>query len=570
MHAPALPNNEADRLEALKRYRVLDSDPEKAFDDLVYLASQICETEIALISLVDESRQWFKARVGLSASETDRNISFCGHAILQDEVLVVPDAKKDPRFHDNPLVTGNPNIRFYAGAPLIDPDGFKIGTVCVIDSSEKQLSAVQIECLACISRQVIGQLELRKSVHLLIDSQRNLVNAQTSVKKEAEIKAHFLAQMSHEIRTPLNGMLGLTNMLLDTNLESNQRELVRGISDSNKILLNLVNDILDTSQIDAGMLKIEHVALDLTEVAKTTLLPHSNLCQTKGIGLVVDIDKSLSMVMGDSLRISQILNNLVSNAIKFTECGAIQVKFERVKDSQLRISVADSGIGMSAEQQKKLFQRYVQADADTARKYGGTGLGLSICKKLVELMNGEISCSSEPSKGSVFWVTLPLVEVAKTSKPQEAIQISSQACFHGKILLAEDNAINQKVALAFFKKLGLTVKVAENGRKAVTLWAEEEFDMIFMDGHMPELDGLAATLEIRQAEAAKGCKPIPIIAFTADVISKEVEICKKMGMNDFLPKPFELQRLKDILIKWLPTESILDSKQSKPVPGQVV
>ncbi len=251
MKVAPLPENEKERLDDLKNYAILDTLPEIDFDDFTKIAANIFGTPIALISLVDESRQWFKSSYGLGATETPREVAFCSHAILQDDVFVVPDSFKDERFHDNPLAVGAPHVRFYAGAPLKTPSGHKLGTLCVIDSTPREFDEEQKEILKALGRQVINQMELRLSLK--------------EAKSAATTKASFLATMSHEIRTPLNGILGCADILLDSVKEEEDRKLVRTITGCGDTLLNLINGILDFSKLESGKMEIENEPFNLRE-----------------------------------------------------------------------------------------------------------------------------------------------------------------------------------------------------------------------------------------------------------------------------------------------------------------
>ena len=251
------PPNEKERLRALQSYEILDTEPEAAFDDLTELASQLCGAPVALVSLLDAHRQWFKSHHGLDASETPRDLAFCAHAILKPGPLVVPDALADERFRDNPLVTGEPRVRAYAGVPLVDPDGHALGTLCVIDHAPRTFTPEALEVLQRLGRQVVAQLQLRRALR--------------HARESAETQSRFLANMSHEIRTPLNGVIGLTGLLLDTHLATQQRELVATVRDCGEHLLALVDDILDYSKLEAGKLVLESTAFDLKALAERAL-----------------------------------------------------------------------------------------------------------------------------------------------------------------------------------------------------------------------------------------------------------------------------------------------------------
>ncbi|OYZ22332.1 MAG: hypothetical protein B7Y39_07585 [Bdellovibrio sp. 28-41-41] len=390
----------------------------------------------------------------------------------------------------------------------------------------------------------------------------DLMEARETAQKATMAKSSFLANMSHEIRTPLNGVVGMTDILARTSLDPQQKKFVDAVKTSATSLLNIVNEILDFSKIEAGQVHIETVDFELSHLIEERISMTGVLALNKGIHLESKIDSAIPPVLrGDSAKISQILVNLINNAIKFTKEGSIIISANQLDRTlghcKVKISVKDTGIGIDPNQVASLFQPFVQADNSTARRFGGTGLGLSICKRFTEAMNGEIGVETVPGEGSTFWIIVNL-EVSELKSlnghviPKPKSSLSQSNIEHRKsirILIGEDNRMNQLIIMNMMAILGYTATLAENGEDAIRLFSESNFDMILMDQHMPVMDGIQSSTEIRKLEASTS-KRVPIIAFTATVIQDDQKRQFKDLMDDFLLKPVSLEALESMLMKW--------------------
>lgn len=394
-------------------------------------------------------------------------------------------------------------------------------------------------------------------IHLDITAQKkleiDLMEAREAAEVSSRAKETFLANMSHEIRTPLSAILGMSRLLRETNLNIDQSRYLDTINKASDHLLVIINDILDISKIDAGMLELESIGFKLPDLIDQVLQLMALKADEKGLELSKDLDPHIARVLiGDPFRLKQVLLNLFSNAIKFTEKGNVNINVHLSTDSEekvlLTFVVTDTGVGMSQDLQQRIFQNFVQGDKTTARRYGGTGLGMSICKKLVEMMGGLITLESEVGKGTRVSLQIPFYKGANRDIPKVVVENMDLSLLSGsRILVVEDNEVNRFLATIILERKGVAVVSAENGRDAIDILMKESFDLILMDIQMPVLDGFESTGIIRNELGSA----VPIIALTANAIRGEYEKCINAGMNGYLSKPFEPDALLNIVTTWL-------------------
>jgi PAS domain S-box-containing protein len=778
--------SEQSRLATLKGYGVLDTLPEPAFDRLTRLAAELFDAPIALVSLIDDERQWFKSRFGIDAQSTPRSWAFCAHAIEQapGSVFVVEDATADARFCDNPLVIGDPDIRFYAGALLTAPDGSNLGTLCVIDRHVRERpSERDLRRLNTLAQIVVDEMELCRVMRLaeeearllamaermsglahwrldvrtgkvtrsqelyrihgleptnaLVDYEtvmqayvgddrarlealvaraiatgegyraearlrradgavRNVIARAECLCDEAgqvyaitgvfqdvteqraaerflrtvpdhlpsmvgywdsglicrfanaaylqwfgkspvemlglemaafmgpafdQVKGHalaalagapqaferpmvrpdgqggwhwvqyipdtddtgrtrgfyvlanditdrkaveetlrqakaqadaanqaksaFLATMSHEIRTPLNGVLGMAQAMAADTLSPLQRERLEVVRQSGQSLLAILNDLLDFSKIEAGKLAIESTPFDLSDLARGAYAAFTELANAKGLEFALDVEGAAGRYLGDPTRVRQVLYNLISNALKFTQGGEVRVSAGH-DGAVMTFTVSDTGIGMSRAAMQGLFQKFSQADASTTRLYGGTGLGLAICRELAQLMGGDVTATSALGHGSTFTFTLPLTRLGDSDMAPVSPTLAVEAApsdLELRVLAAEDNKVNQLVLKTLLLQAGVAVTLVDNGAEAVAAWEGAEWDVILMDAQMPVMDGLSAVRAIRVREVETGRARTPILALSANAMSQHVADYLAAGMDGLIAKPIEAARL---------------------------
>ena len=394
-----IPENENERLAWLKELDILDTLEEQAYDDLTHIAAQICDVPIALVSLIDETRQWFKSHHGLDAIETPRELAFCGHAINQDELFVIEDADHDERFHDNPLVTDAPFVKFYAGAPLIMDNNVRIGTLCVIDNHAREINEDQKKSLMALARQVVSQLQLR----LKLKEMQGLDKA----------KDEFLSMVSHELRTPLTsliGSLGIINHQSDNLSDAMKPMMDIAVRNADQLLV-IVNDILDLAKMEAGKLEMHFENVNLVELAQQSLQLNASYFERCACHASLNVDSNLKSVMvnADAQRVIQVISNFISNAAKFSrEEGVINISIELDGD-YAKLNITDYGEGIPEDQQSKLFKKFQQLGKEENQKLPGTGLGLNICKHIVDAHHGEIGFESDPDEKTTFFFKLKTI-----------------------------------------------------------------------------------------------------------------------------------------------------------------
>ncbi|MDI9349326.1 MAG: ATP-binding protein [Candidatus Symbiobacter sp.] len=569
---PPMPN------QAIERYAKLSETPEPEFDRLTDLAAEIFAAPIAAISMIDQERQWFKARRGLSICEIPRDQSFCSYAILQNGVMVVPDAQADARFTGWPMVEGEGGIRFYAGAPLITPDGWRVGTLCLADTKPRPpLSLNEQKTFAALAAQVIDQLELRL--------------ARSQAEQALTEKNNFLAMLSHEIRTPVSGMVGLAQLLQESAMATQQRHYVNTILSSGRSLVRLLDDMLELSKFQAGHIPLIDCHFTIESVIDPLVTTFEQKARAKNLHLrrVLSGPPNLHLI-GDAERIRQVINNLLNNAIKYTTSGDIIVTaaiFANIEPTiRLVCSIKDTGPGIPPERLERLGEDYYQVNDATSRKAGGVGLGLAISRRILHRLGGKLRITSQVGVGSEFSFSLVMPLWLDSSRDAEGnpylgyenfdresllTPLPDPAAPRGDILCVDDDQAGLMVISEMLRRAGYRVVGALNASETLRFCRERQFDAILLDMNLPDMDGVTIARILRRESGPN--QSTPLIAVTASAFASDREACLAAGMDEHISKPLNfkilLERLHHMTQKFTSPTQNQPNLPSTPGPNAI-
>jgi len=531
------------RLAVLDSFGILDTPPERSFDDVVRLVSQLLDAPIAAVNLIARGRQWFKSEIGLGTREMPLDNSICRHALLEQEQMIVPDTQDDPRFSCNPLVTADGGLRFYAGAVLRTRDGVPLGTLCVLDKKPRPegLTEQQQFMLTTMAHQVMSQIELRQAL-----AEQEALNE--ALRRADQRKDEFLAMLAHELRNPLAPIVSAATMLSNFELQPSMVQRAADIiARQAGHMTSLIDDLLDVSRVTRGKVELEFVELDLKDVLADAVEQVRPLIEKHGHRLVLEALPPPALVVGDRKRLVQVMTNLLSNAAKYTlEGGRIEVRLA-TRGASIDVTIRDDGIGMSPELIASAFDLFSQGTRGLDRSQGGLGIGLALVRSLLKLHGGEVTAASDgPGCGSTFRVTLPLSARAAAAAPAigtDAPQGNPAALRIGVVDDNEDAAVTLALLL---ETLGHTVSVAHSARAALEALPAFEPDVCLLDIGLPEMNGFELARALR---ARPGTDHAILIAVTGYAQEKDRAEARAAGFHDLFAKPVDLEVLGAALVQ---------------------
>jgi len=538
------------RLATLRATQLLDTPPEEPFDRLTRLAKNVIGAPASFLTLVDESRDFYKSLCGpgepLASQRQWEGATFCQCVLTAGGPLVLNDVTALPGWRDLPAVQ-TLGLRAYAGAPLMTSDGRCLGSFCAVDFAPRTWRDSDVALLTEMAHATVREIELRQALR--------------QASEASQAKGDFLASMSHEIRTPMNAILGLTHLMVRDIQDTGQRDRLSKIDLAARHLLQVMNNVLDVSKLDAGKVQLEDAPLALDALLRDCLALVRPAAQARGLALRLEVGPLPAGARGDATRLRQALLNLLSNAVKFTRQGSVCLRArclaERRDALELHFEVEDSGEGIEAQALGRLFNRYEQADETVSRRHGGTGLGLALTRQLAQLMGGDVGVHSQLGQGSRFWFT---AQLRRDTEPARALIADGMAAAaddeaslrqqHAgqRVLLAEDNPINQEVACELLRYVGLHVDVASDGSQALAMASSGGYDLVLLDVQMPQLDGLTVARRLRAHPGFRST----LVAMTGSALDLDRQACQVAGMDDHLAKPVAPEGLYRMLRRWLP------------------
>jgi len=531
------------RLAVLDSFGILDTPPERSFDDVVRLVSQLLDAPIAAVNLIARGRQWFKSEIGLGTREMPLDNSICRHALLEQEQMIVADTQDDPRFSCNPLVTADGGLRFYAGAVLRTRDGVPLGTLCVLDKKPRPegLTEQQQFMLTTMAHQVMSQIELRRA----LTDQEALNEA---LRRADQRKDEFLAMLAHELRNPLAPIVSAATMLSNFELQPSMVQRAADIiARQAGHMTSLIDDLLDVSRVTRGKVELEFVELDLKDVLADAVEQVRPLIEKHGHRLVQEAMPMPALVVGDRKRLVQVMTNLLSNAAKYTlEGGRIEVRLA-TRGALLDLTISDDGIGMSPELIATAFDLFSQGTRGLDRSQGGLGIGLALVRSLLKLHGGEVTAASDgPGCGSTFRVTLPLSSRAGAVAPTAGTDAQQGNPAALRIGVVDDNEDAAVTLALLLETLGHTVSVAHSAGAALEALPAFEPDVCLLDIGLPEMNGFELARALR---ARPGTDHAILIAVTGYAQEKDRAEARAAGFHDLFAKPVDLEVLGAALVQ---------------------